>query len=90
MKALFFRILVLAVAIGLAMPHAAFAKPNNVDKAVATRQPDKRRTQLPKNSSAGLHRLYVVAQKTRKSRRNDTGTKKSSSSINGTTIHRKY
>lgn len=90
MKALFFWMLVLAVAIRLSVTHAAFAKPNNVDKAVATQQPDKDRAQLRKNSGAGLHRLYVITQKTPKSGRNDAGTRKSSPGINGTTIHRKH
>ena len=90
MKALFYWILVLAVAIGLSVTHAAFAKPNNVDKAVSTQQPDKLRTQSRKNSGAGLHGLFDAAQRTSASGRNGTGIKKSSSCINGTTMHRKH
>ncbi len=78
------------MAIGLSATHAAFAKPNNVDKAVATRKTGKRWTQLREKSGAGINRLHVETQKNRKSGRNDTRTKKSSSCINGTTIHRNH
>ncbi|HYA86721.1 MAG TPA: hypothetical protein VEI57_06630 [Nitrospirota bacterium] len=90
MKALFFWISALAMAIGLSAAHAAFAKPNNVAQAVATQESDNLRTQHRENTVTGPHRLYVAAQKTRKSGRSDTKTKKSSSCINGTTIHRKH
>jgi hypothetical protein len=89
MKALFFWILVLALVFGLSATHAAFAKPNNVNKAVATKQPGKPRTQL-QNSGAMLHAQHVVARKTGKPERNHLGTKKTSSCINGTTIHSKH
>jgi hypothetical protein len=92
MKALFLWILILSIAVGLPVTPVAIAKPNKADKAVATQQPDKLRTQIRRNSGSGAedHRVTVIAQKTRKSVSTDTRIKKNSSSINGTTIHRKH
>ncbi len=90
MKVLFFWTIILAMSIGLPATHAAIAKPNNANKIVAPQQPDKLRTQPQEKSVAERRKLTITAPKTSKSIRTDTRTKKSSSSINGTMIHRKH
>ena len=90
MKRLFFWMFILSMVSGLPVAHDSFAKTNSTEKAIVARQPDKMRTQLGGNSDAGAHNKNVIVQRTRKSINTGTMNKKNSSSINGTTFHRKH